>query len=62
MPEGIPVYLTRKQAADLLSLSVYTMAGWATKGRGPKFVHAGRKTLYRLEDLQAWLADAEKAA
>jgi DNA-binding transcriptional MerR regulator len=31
------------------------LRSWRSQGRGPKFVKAGRRVLYRLADLEAYL-------
>lgn len=45
-------------AAAMLGVSPRTLANWRTQGIGPAFVRIGAvhsRTLYRLDDLQAWL-------
>ena len=46
------------EAAAMLGVSPRTLANWRTQGIGPAFVRIGAvhsRTLYRLDDLQAWL-------
>lgn len=47
-------YYPTKQAAQYLGLSRRTLEGFRCRGGGPAFVKAGRRCLYRLEDLDAW--------
>ena len=49
------VLMTRTEAAALLRLKTQTLAAWATRGTGPRICKMGRKALYRLEDLQAFI-------
>jgi excisionase family DNA binding protein len=49
-------YLTTKQAAKLLALSVGTLEGWRSRGDGPAFVKIGTAIRYSRADLDAWLA------
>ena len=55
-------YLTRDEAAAYLRVSRFTLSNWATRGIGPKFTHAGRRTLYSPADLQSWLESRQKVA
>lgn len=47
-------YLDTIQAAEYLNLSRRTLEGFRYRGGGPVFVKAGRRCLYRLEDLDQW--------
>jgi excisionase family DNA binding protein len=50
--------LTPKQAAEHLSIPAGTLAQWRSQGRGPKYHKlGGRLVRYRLEDLEAYLAE-----
>jgi hypothetical protein len=44
-------YLTTRQAADLLGLSVKGLEAMRAAGRGPKFVRIGHRVRYRRADL-----------
>lgn len=52
-------YLTTKQAAKLLALSVPTLEHMRQEGRGPAFTKAGRRVLYPRSAVDAWLAERE---
>lgn len=46
------------EAAAMLGVSPRTLANWRTQGIGPAFIRIGAvhsRTLYRLDDLRAWL-------
>lgn len=43
------------EAASVVRSSVAQLAQMRHKGTGPRFIKSGRKVLYRLSDLQAWL-------
>jgi hypothetical protein len=50
--------LSRRDAARYLSVAPRTLARWAWQGRGPRYARLGDvrgRTLYSLEDLEAWL-------
>lgn len=49
--------LTRREAANVLSLSIKTLEAWALKGRGPKFVRMGTRVAYRQSDLNRWIEE-----
>jgi excisionase family DNA binding protein len=53
--------LTTRQAADHLSLSKSSLDQMRVKGGGPRFVKVGKKVLYDVADLDAWI-EAHKQA
>ena len=48
-------FLTHRQAAAYLRLSPRTLERSRLAGTGPRFVKAGRRVLYRREDLTAFI-------
>lgn len=50
-------YLTPKQAANELQLSDLTLRKWRWEGKGPQFIKAGRKVIYRLQDIEEWVTN-----
>lgn len=48
------VYLTQKEAADLLRVSARTLERHRLTGTGPAYVKVGRKVVYRPADIEAW--------
>jgi len=51
----LPEIATRREVAEFTSISVPTLARWATEGGGPPFRKAGSRCLYRRADVLAWL-------
>ena len=51
----IPTVLLASDAARVLSLSQSTLAKLRLTGKGPAYCKLGRRVVYRLEDLTAWL-------
>jgi excisionase family DNA binding protein len=47
--------LTEREAAEYLRVAPRTLQRWRQLGRGPRFVRAGRRVLYRQRDLDDWL-------
>lgn len=47
--------LTADQTGEYLHLNPRTLANWRVLGRGPRYVRAGSRALYRQVDLDAWL-------
>lgn len=48
-----------KVAAQMLGVSPRTMANWRAQGKGPDYVRLGEPhsaVVYRVADLEAWLA------
>lgn len=48
---------TREELASLLGLKVQTLAAWACRNRGPRFWKRKSRTLYRVGEVAAYLAD-----
>ncbi len=47
--------LSAPEAALYLRLSVFTLATWRSKRRGPKFFKAGKAVRYSKEDLDRYI-------
>ena len=47
-PMGTP------EAASFLGVKTNTVKNWRKKRQGPPFIKAGRRVVYRLEDLAEW--------
>jgi len=50
--------LTPKEAGEYLKVSTQTLAGWRSKGTGPRFLRTGRHVKYSQEDLDKYLRTA----
>ena len=50
-------YLTTKEAAALLRMQPQSMRRWRWAGGGPPFVKLSNRVLYRVADVEAWLAE-----
>lgn len=49
--------MTQAQLAEYLSVSRSTIALWRNKGKGPKFVRLGGRTIrYLIDDVREYLA------
>ncbi len=48
--------LTQKRLSVLIDVSERTLERWRVEGTGPVFCRAGRKILYRQQDIDDWLA------
>ena len=44
-------------AAEYLGLHARTLDNWRSQGRGPRYVRVGRRIVYRVHDLEAYLDD-----
>jgi prophage regulatory protein len=51
--------LTRQEAADFLSVSIFTLNKWASEAKGPRSIKVGRQSVYRLADLEAFKASRD---
>jgi hypothetical protein len=54
--------MDRKNAAIYLGCAPKTLADWATKGIGPRYVMVGGRVFYFQEDLDSWIASQPRAA
>ena len=57
-----PRYLRTQEAARFLGLSPRTMEKHRTYGTGPRYSKLGGRVVYRVDDLQAWVAKGTKAS
>ena len=57
-----PRYLRTQEAARFLGLSPRTMEKHRTYGTGPRYSKLGGRVVYRVDDLQAWVAQGAKAS
>jgi hypothetical protein len=51
------IHFTQRDLARRLHISPRTLEGWRWRGEGPRFVKAGGRVLYRLEDVEAFEAE-----
>lgn len=54
-------YLTTEEVAELLRAPVESVRYWRHVGKGPKSFKLGRRVLYSVEDVEAFVAEARKA-
>ncbi len=52
---SLPVLLGEKDAADRLGLSPRTLQAWRVSGGGPVYRKVGRRVLYAVPDLAAFV-------
>ncbi len=57
----MPKYLTTPEVAELLRAPVETVRYWRHIGTGPAAFRVGRRVLYAVEDVDAWIAEARTA-
>lgn len=54
-------YLTTEEVADLLRTTPETCRYWRHIGKGPQSFKVGRRVLYALEDVEAFVTEARQA-
>lgn len=54
-----PKYLTISEVAELIRAPLETVRYWRHVGKGPKSFKVGRRVLYAIEDVEAWIAQAK---
>jgi len=50
-------WMTEKEVAKLLNVSLACLRRWRLEGRGPKFRKFGSLVRYRGEDVEAWTSE-----
>ena len=48
-------FLTKKELAELLGLSIYTIDAWVSQRREIPFVKMGKRVMFDIEDVQEWV-------
>ena len=51
-------YLTTQEVAEKLRVAPETVRYWTWRGEGPRSFKMGRRRLYAVEDVEAFIADA----
>jgi len=54
-------YMTTGEVASEVRTPVETVRYWRHVGKGPKSFKLGRRVLYAVEDVEAWIEDARRA-
>lgn len=54
-------FLTTEEVADLCRTSPETVRYWKHVGKGPESFKVGRRVLYAIEDVEAFIERARKA-
>jgi predicted DNA-binding transcriptional regulator AlpA len=60
-PNRMARYLTTADVAELCRTSAETVRYWRYVGKGPASFKVGRKVLYDVEDVEAWIAEQRAA-
>ena len=55
----MPKYLVTAEVAELVRAPIETVRYWRFAGKGPKSFKVGRRVLYAIEDVDAWIAQAK---
>lgn len=55
-----PRYVTTRQLADILGVSVVSLELWRRQGRGPAYIRLGRAVRYDMADVETWVASQRR--
>lgn len=55
MDGDLKEYLTPGEAGRFVGVAMQTLARWRCDGSGPQFIRVGRKIMYAVADLTAWM-------
>jgi len=56
----VPDFLAEGEVSRRTGLSIRTLQGWRARGKGPAFVHAGRRILYPVAGVEDFLRSGSK--
>ena len=48
-------YLSKRELAEFLGLSIYTVDAWVSERREIPFVRMGRRVMFDLKDVMSWV-------
>lgn len=54
MSDSSAEFLTDRETADLLRVTIRTMMRWRRSGNGPPYTRTGRRLLYSRREIEAW--------
>lgn len=54
-------YLTTQELSEILRTPAETIRYWRHVGKGPASFKVGRRVLYALEDVEAFIAEAQRS-
>jgi predicted site-specific integrase-resolvase len=54
--------LTTEETAEVFGVAPNTLEKWRVEGRGPKFIHIGRRVRYRATDITTYLAESTRTS
>lgn len=52
--EDLPGHLTIEELAERWKMAPGSLSNWRVKGKGPKYVKAGKTILYPVNEVEAW--------
>ena len=55
----MPKNLVTAEVAELVRAPIETVRYWRHVGKGPKSFKVGRRVLYAIEDVEAWIEQAK---
>jgi hypothetical protein len=61
MQEQRKLWLSRAELSARWGVALPTLAAWACQGRGPKYAKFGRQVRYRIDDVEAYEAQASSS-
>jgi excisionase family DNA binding protein len=61
MTQSTDRLLTPAQVAERLGIAVRTLETWRYRGRSPRYIRVGKHVRYRPADVDAFLAEHERA-
>lgn len=54
-PQGLEPLLNINALADYLGIPVSTIYDWRTNGKGPRSYHLGKRIMFGITDIRAWM-------
>jgi Helix-turn-helix domain len=57
----LKLYLTAEEVAEQIHVAEKTLANWRVTGFGPRYIKAGQRVLYAVDEIETWLAERSYA-
>lgn len=48
-------FLTKRELADLLGISIFTIDSWVSQRREIPFIKMGKRVMFEMKDIQSWV-------
>ena len=54
--------INEREVESYIGISINTLRKWRWEGKGPQFVKLGRRVMYRIQDVEAFIAAGSRSS